>query len=70
MLEIGTAEWLTRNGKSVWRVGVVPDIKVAMPDRAEPITPADFRRGGDSGLQSSGDAQLLEALSLLATSAP
>ena len=65
LLEIGTAEWLTRNGRSVWQVGVAPNVEVALPDRAEPVTPAHFRRSGKLSLQSAGDAQLLKAVQLL-----
>ena len=70
LLEVGTAEWLTRTGRSVWHVGIVPDVEVALPDRVEPVVVADLRRGGDSSLQASRDAQLLRALSLVATIAP
>ena len=65
LLEIGTAEWLTRNGRSVWRAGVAPDIAVALPDRAEPVAAADLREAGGDSLQSSNDAPLLEAVRLL-----
>ena len=69
-LEVGTAEWLTRNGRSVWHVGVVPDVEVALPNGVEPAVVADLRRGGAPGLDGSSDAQLDRALSVVATVAP
>ena len=65
VLSIGTVEWLTRAGRSVWHTGVQPDVVVQLPAGASPLTPATLRSLSEPGLLSSGDAQLLEALQLL-----
>ena len=65
VLEIGTLEWLTRAGRSVWHTGVTPDVAVQLPGGAGPLTTAMLRTLQASGLLSTGDAQLLQALTLL-----
>ncbi len=65
-LSVGTMEWLTRDGRSVWRVGVRPDVRVALPRGSAPLTPTDVRALDAAGLLASGDTQLLRAISLLA----
>ena len=69
LLEIGTAEWLTRNGRSVWHVGVVPDIEVALPAGAEPILPAGLRTQSASR-SLAADTQLGRAVDLLSMATP
>jgi carboxyl-terminal processing protease len=38
-LRIGTLQWLTRNGRSVWHVGLVPDDVVALATGVQPLAP-------------------------------
>ena len=66
LLEIGTAEWLTRGGRSVWHVGVAPDVQVALPVGAEPILPSDLRTqsaaqglAADTQLERAGDVLMM-----------
>lgn len=68
-LQIGIWEWLTRNGASVWHMGVVPDESVAIPTGKTPLTPSDLADLGVGGPQSSGDTQLATAVQLLAIEA-
>jgi carboxyl-terminal processing protease len=42
-LRIGTIEWLTGKGRSVWHVGIVPDDVVALAKGEQPVTPTDLR---------------------------
>ena len=42
-LRIGTVEWLTRNGRSIWHVGLVPDAVVALAKGEQPVTPTDLQ---------------------------
>jgi carboxyl-terminal processing protease len=41
-LRIGTVEWLTRNGRSTWHVGLKPDRVVALAKGEQPLAPADL----------------------------
>ena len=50
MLSIGTATWFTPSGRSVWHLGVTPDV---------------VRSPAAAALDPSGDTQLLAALALL-----
>ena len=67
---IGTTEWLTAAGRSVWHTGLEPDVVVAMPDGAKIVTPADLANLGETGVRESGDAQLLAGLALLESRTP
>jgi carboxyl-terminal processing protease len=64
-LLIATEEWLTRNGRELWRHGVVPDIAVTLPSDATPLTPETERNLTAAGLQASKDTQLLKAIESL-----
>jgi carboxyl-terminal processing protease len=59
-LRIGTVEWLSRNGRTIWHVGVVPDQVVALATGQQPVTPTDLRTAPASG--TIPDAQLNAAL--------
>ena len=65
LLSIGIVEWLTRAGRSVWHTGVKPDIALALPNGAMPITPIELTAYAAGALRSSGDTQLLKAMELL-----
>jgi carboxyl-terminal processing protease len=41
-LRIGTVEWLTRAGRSIWHVGLKPDQLVALATGEQPLTPTDL----------------------------
>jgi carboxyl-terminal processing protease len=66
-LLIATEEWLTRNGRELWRHGVVPDTTVTLPPDATPLAPESERNLTAAGLQSSGDTQLLSAIRSLSS---
>lgn len=64
-LRIGTVEWLTPDGRVIWRNGLEPDVTVELPDGARPILPEDLEGSSEADLRASGDAQLLAALARL-----
>ena len=61
-LLVGTLEWLTRDGRQIWRHGVEPDIALVADPAAKILTPADLQNLDSSGLAKSGDAVLLRAV--------
>lgn len=64
---LATQEWLTPNGRSIWRQGLAPDITVALPVTAQPLYPAAEQDMTAAQVEQSGDSQLLEAMRLLRT---
>jgi carboxyl-terminal processing protease len=71
---LGTAEWLTPNGRQIWHHGIVPDDAVTLPASGRVLAPDDVRALSASDFAASQDAQLLRAVQLVdpsyATSAP
>ncbi len=65
MLLLGTSQWLTPNGRQIWKQGVTPDVKVPLPAGVTPLTPAKEKGMTPDQLQASGDTQLLKAVELL-----
>jgi carboxyl-terminal processing protease len=59
---LGTAEWLTPNGRQIWHHGITPDVAVAEPAGADPLMPNEVQTLSPAALQASSDAQLLAAL--------
>ena len=64
-LLVGTVEWLTRDGRQIWKQGIQPDIPLESNPAGKIVTPSDFTKLGASGVTSSGDAPLLKAIDLL-----
>lgn len=67
-LLLAVGEWLTPGGRSFWHKGIKPDAEVALPANTLPLIPALETGLTAASLQSSGDQQLLRALSLLTNS--
>jgi carboxyl-terminal processing protease len=65
-LLLGTAEWLTPNGQSIWKQGISPDISVALPAGVPLATPTtlNFPTNADQVLANS-DVVLVRAVQLL-----
>lgn len=62
---LGTEEWLTPSGKTIWHVGLKPDVVVPLATGIAPLFP-DAEKGMTSDqIKASGDQQLLTALNLL-----
>ena len=64
-LLVGTVEWLTRNGRQIWKQGIEPDIALESDPAGKIIPPSELAKLGAAGLAKSGDAQLLKAIELL-----
>ena len=62
---VGTVEWLTRDGRQIWKHGIVPDIPIESDPAGTIVVPTSFDKLGADGLAKSGDAQLLKAVELL-----
>ncbi len=66
-LILAVEEWLTPSGKTIWHVGLTPDVVVSLAKGITPLFPDEEQGMTPSQLQASGDAQLLKAMSLLTT---
>jgi carboxyl-terminal processing protease len=64
-LLVGTVEWLTRDGRQIWKQGIQPDIPLESNPAGKIVPPADLSKLGSDGLAKSGDAPLLKAIELL-----
>jgi carboxyl-terminal processing protease len=62
-LLIGTIEWLTRDGRQIWKQGIVPDITLDSTPVGKVVTPTDLGTMSAAQLAASGDAQLLKGVS-------
>jgi carboxyl-terminal processing protease len=67
VLVLAVEEWLTPDGRSIWRNGLAPDVEIVLPLHAEPLVRLEGRSLTGEQLHSSGDSQLLHALELLTT---
>jgi carboxyl-terminal processing protease len=65
-IELGTQEWLTPSGKSIWHVGLTPDVTVSLASGVVPLTPDTEKNLTMEQIEASGDQQLLTALILTA----
>ncbi len=64
-LLLGTSEWLTPNGRQIWKHGIEPDVTVPLDAGVAPITPRSMTGMTPDQLRSANDAQLMKALELL-----
>jgi carboxyl-terminal processing protease len=64
-LLVGTVEWLTRNGRQIWKQGIEPDVPLESDPVGKIVPPSDLTKLGAAGLTKSGDAPLLKAIELL-----
>ncbi len=64
-LLVGTVEWLTSNGRQIWKHGIEPDIPVESNPPGKIVPPSELSRLGADGLAKSGDNPLLKAVELL-----
>ena len=61
-LRIGTSEWLTPSGRSIWHDGLVPDQAVALPAGQRPVAPAGLAGLSAAKAAAVPDAQLRAAV--------
>jgi carboxyl-terminal processing protease len=64
-LLIGTIEWLTRDGRQIWKVGIQPDITLDSTPKGKIVAPTDLAKMTVAQLAASGDAQLLKGVAVL-----
>jgi carboxyl-terminal processing protease len=64
-LLVGTVEWLTRDGRQIWKKGIEPDLPLESDPAGTIVPPSELSKLGADGLAKSGDAQLLKAIELL-----
>lgn len=66
---LATEEWLTPTGRVIWHKGIAPDVSVSLATTISPFMPESGQAMTVAQLQSSGDTQLLEAISTLSQGA-
>jgi carboxyl-terminal processing protease len=64
-LILAIQEWLPPSGKTIWHVGLTPDITVPLAARVSPLFPESEQALTNAQLQATGDQQLLSALGSL-----
>ncbi|HLY14585.1 MAG TPA: S41 family peptidase [Candidatus Limnocylindrales bacterium] len=64
-LLVGTIEWLTRDGRQIWKQGIVPDITLDSTPKGTIVTPSQLSTMTAAKLASSGDTQLIKAVSVV-----
>lgn len=62
---LATEEWLTPNGRVIWHKGIAPDVTISLANTVTPLIPESAKGLTAIQLQSSQDAQLLKAISVL-----
>jgi carboxyl-terminal processing protease len=66
---LGTAEWLTPEGRKLRHEGVKPDITVGLPAGVQALTPTAAKKLTDAEILQTEDTQLQRALSVLGVNA-
>ena len=64
-LYLGVAQWLTPNGRAIRKVGIQPDVPVALAADARALSPREERDLTPNGFAAKNDAQLAKAVALL-----
>lgn len=62
---LGTEEWLTPSGKTIWHVGLTPDVTISLASGVTPLLPESEKGLTLDQIKTSGDQQLLSAFNLL-----
>jgi carboxyl-terminal processing protease len=66
---LATEEWLTPNGRVIWHTGITPDVTISLANTVTPFISEAGRSMTAAQLQSSQDAQLLNAIDELSQGA-
>jgi carboxyl-terminal processing protease len=64
-LLVGTIEWLTRDGRQIWKQGIQPDISLDSTPKGKIVVPSDLAKMTPAQLAASGDAQLIKGVAVL-----
>jgi carboxyl-terminal processing protease len=62
---LATAQWLTPDGRVIWREGIVPDVVVELTGPVQLIVPETIDTLSAEALSSAGDLQVLRAIEIL-----
>lgn len=65
VLLLAVEEWLTPEGRVIWREGLPPDVEVTLDPDATPLRRLRFEEISEDELQESEDEQLLRAIDIL-----
>ena len=64
-LLVGTVEWLTRDGRQIWKQGIAPDISLDSNPKGTILVPSGLVEMTPAQFKASGDLQLVKAVSVL-----
>jgi carboxyl-terminal processing protease len=64
-LMLATEEWLTPKGRTIWHLGISPDVTVTLQSDATPLIPEAEQGMSSEQINTSGDSQLLKAIEIL-----
>ena len=64
-ISLGITEWLTLSGKTIWHVGLTPNITISLASGVTSLSPESEKNMTLDQIEASGDQQLLSALKLL-----
>jgi carboxyl-terminal processing protease len=62
---LAVEEWLTPNGRAIWKLGLEPDETAALPLNVAPVYPSSAQALTVEQIRALGDTQLLRAIELL-----
>lgn len=62
---LGTSQWLTPDGRQIWKVGVDPDVETPLPLDVQPTRPRQLKDMSAEQFQSGEDTQLQTAVQML-----
>jgi carboxyl-terminal processing protease len=69
-LLLGTTEWLTPNGRRIWRRGLEPDVHVDLASGLFPLSPDEAARLAPGKVAETPDQQFRRALEELKQASP
>jgi carboxyl-terminal processing protease len=64
-ISLGVTEWLTPSGKTIWHVGLTPNVTISLASGVTLLSPESEKNMTLDQIEASGDQQLLSALKLL-----
>jgi carboxyl-terminal processing protease len=62
---LGTSQWLTPEGRQIWKLGITPDEELPLPLAVPPLRPRELEEMTPEEFMSSEDVQILRAVELL-----
>jgi carboxyl-terminal processing protease len=62
---LGTSQWLTPEGRQIWKLGITPDEELPLPLAVPPLRPRELEEMTPEEFMYSEDVQILRAVELL-----